>query len=109
MYTYRMGDLRYNIDYQCTGDAILQHTGYPLALGAEAATADLSVSLSTTKILFKTAKTARHALVHCSSPLESLSLLLSFGSFSVDPPKPIIDIPDSVGICIADIPGNLME
>lgn len=80
--------------------------------GALAATLVRSASLSTTKTLFSTAKTARQARVHCSSPLESSPLFdpsLLDESLVVEDPRPMIDIEDNVGICIADIPGNRIE
>jgi len=79
---------------------------------AAAVTAVLSASLSTTNILFSTAKTARHARVHCSSPLESASFRLPSRSLSeaaCEDPRPMMDMEDSVGICIAERPGSRME
>ena len=80
------------------------------AIGAVCETSRLSASLSTTKILFNTAKTARQALVHCSSPLVLSSLDLSSAlSFVSEDPRPMIDMDGKAGICIADIPGRRIE
>lgn len=69
-----------------------------------------SASLSTTSILFRTASTARHALVHCSSPVPvSLSFrsLVSLADV-LEVPKPMTDMLGRAGMADA-IPGRRIE
>ena len=80
------------------------------AAAAEALTTLLSLSLSTTSTRFSTAKTARQALVQFSSPVASVSRpdLLSF-ELEFEDPKPMTDMEERVGICMAEIPGRRIE
>ena len=68
-----------------------------------------SASLSTTSTLFNTDKTARHALVHPSSPVFpslSLSFSRSLSRSAWEDPRPMIDM---LGIWIAEMPGRRIE
>jgi hypothetical protein len=79
-------------------------------VGALAMILARSASLSTTSILFSTASTALHALVHCSSPVPASLSFRSLVSLAdvLEVPKPMTDMLGRAGIADA-IPGRRIE